>query len=101
MTFSNYKFLIEQKLKELDVVAHKTAMKELPDILDVSRTTLFKWRTVKVGDKLDIPSTKLAILAKFLGCKVEELINPRVDLSHVLPQTVSKETVMSKHGMSQ
>lgn len=76
------KFSIEEKLDALPHIKRDDALKTLPAILDVSPMTFYNYRTIKKSDKQDIPSTKLAMLARYFNCKTEDLINVSVDVSH-------------------
>jgi hypothetical protein len=80
--YQSLKFSIEEKLDLLPYIKRQNALKTLPAALDVSRMTLYSYRSIKRNEKVDIPATKLFILAKFFDCKMEDLFNIHVDIDH-------------------
>lgn len=89
-----YKFNIEQKLNQLEYGERNSAQNSLIAELDVTYTTFHAWRKLLVDSPRDIPAIKLAVIAKFFGCAIEELIN--IDLS----QIGQKSTNKSRKGMA-
>jgi hypothetical protein len=81
--YQDLKFLIEEKLDSLPYSQRKEALQILPAMLDISRLTFYKYRTIRRDENQDIPSTKLATLAGYFNCKVEDLINISIDVSHI------------------
>lgn len=69
------KYKIKEKLKSLPFDEFKIAQEKLPVVLKVSTRTFKRWQNAKVGDKLEIPSDKLWIIAKCLNTPIEKMFN--------------------------
>lgn len=69
------KYLIHQKLRQLRHDEYLVAKQKLPTVLNVNKRTFQRWMYLTLEDRLEIPADKLAILAKYFGCKMEDMFN--------------------------
>ncbi|WP_289054202.1 hypothetical protein [Carboxylicivirga marina] len=95
-----YKFKIEEKLNELEYSSRDEALKELMKLTKVSRIQFYRWRRILLTDSADIPTSKIAIIAKYFGCSIEELIHPDALSKNIIAQTRSENDLGSKYGMT-
>lgn len=72
------KYNILEKLNKLPYEERKIAMKKLPLALKISRRTFERYLSISLEDHTEIPSGKLAIIATYLGCSIENLFNYRI-----------------------
>jgi hypothetical protein len=78
-----YKYKIHDHLAELPYNQFKKVKKVLPEALGVNRRTFYRWLNVKEGDKTEIPSDKLALIAKLLNKPIEKMFNytiPKINI---------------------
>lgn len=94
-----YKFNIEQKLNQLEYGERNSAQNALIKELDVTYTTFYAWKRLSPDSPRDMPAIKLAVIAKFFGCAIEELIN--VDLAEIGQKSIYKSPkgMAEKFGM--
>lgn len=95
-----YKFNIEQKLNEMEYSARNNALKELLRLTGKSQSQFYRWRNILLYDSTDIPTSKMAIIAKFFGCSIEEMIHPEAVNQNVLPHSVSEQSLRNRYGIS-
>lgn len=69
------KYTIHSKLNKLSYKEYKIARNKLPLALKVNKRTFDRWMRIPIEDAAEIPADKLAVIAKFLGCKIEEMFN--------------------------
>ena len=69
------KYNILSKLEQLPYKDYSIAKNRLPFVLKVSKRTFERWTYLFVDDKLEAPADKLAIVAKYFNCPLEELFN--------------------------
>ena len=69
------KYTIYTKLNKLTNDDYRIAKNKLPLALNISKRTFDRWMYVYIDEKLEAPADKLAVIAKFLGCKFEEMFN--------------------------
>lgn len=69
------KYTIYQKLNQLPHDEYRIAKHKLPMALKVNKRTFLRWVYLYKDERLEIPADKLAIIAKFLGCSVDEMFN--------------------------
>ena len=74
----NRKYAILDHLRQLSLSDYKTAMNNLPSELGVSKRTFERYMYAFEDDRLQVSADKLAIIANFLGCNIEDLINYEV-----------------------
>ena len=67
--------MILDKLNSLPHREFTIAKNKLPIALDVSKRTFERWIYTKLGERLEIPADKLAIIANYFGGTIEELFN--------------------------
>ena len=73
-----YKYKIITFLKKRPYDEYLFARKNLPIILEVSDSTFERWLNIPENSDQDIPSSKLAIIAKYCQCKMEDLFNFKI-----------------------
>jgi len=71
------KFKVKALLNDLPAKDRDTAMKQLPEYLEVSRQTFSKILNVKVDDPYEPAAGTLIKLASFLNCAVEDLLEQK------------------------
>lgn len=97
----NLKYQIQEHLEELPYGHYKIVKKKLPSILGINKRTFHRWLIAKENESLEIPSDKLAIIAKFLNKPIEKMFNykiPEYNLEHL--HTVSEENVLDEFNFS-
>lgn len=72
------KYTILNKIQLLPHEEYKIAKNRLPLVMRVSKRTFERWCYLKVCETPEIPADKLAIIAKFLQCPIEDLFNYEV-----------------------
>ncbi|NJO90153.1 MAG: hypothetical protein HC831_15315 [Chloroflexia bacterium] len=77
--------------------AHSSRLyrKELPKLLSVNRQTFSNWLNASIYDTLEIPSIKLALVAKIFSISIEELINIPIPELKVKTENQKPETSQS------
>ena len=85
LTFNNQRYS-ERKYRIVEILdglafAHARNLKSiLPDMLNISRQQFSKWCNATLDNSLDIPSSKLIVLAAILAVHPSELFNPDLAL---------------------
>ena len=79
------KYRLSTKLNALPHKEYRIAMAKLPMVCQTSQRTFYRWLSLEKNDKQEIPADKLAILAKYFGCSVEEMFN------YTIPQYNTKQ----------
>ena len=86
------KYLILDKLQSLPYEEYKIAKSRLPLVLGISKRTFERWCYLTITETPEVPVDKIAIVAKYFNCTIEELINyriPQYDISKLLKLTNS------------
>jgi hypothetical protein len=90
-------------LKIIDNTPHclsRLYKSEMPKLIDVNRQTFANWLNAGVTDTLEIPSIKLAFIAKILKVPIEELINiPLPEISIKTESQKFHETFLQQTGL--
>lgn len=76
--FSKRKYNILDRLNQLPHEEYRIAKNKLPLALKISKRTFERWIYLSELDRLEIPADKLAIIAKYLCCTIEELFNYKI-----------------------
>ncbi|HCQ30238.1 MAG TPA: hypothetical protein DIU39_08135 [Flavobacteriales bacterium] len=71
----DYKYTIDEKLKNLPKDKYKQALKEIPKYLDISERQFQNYRYAKKDSKTNITADKLHKLSKYFNCTMEDLLN--------------------------
>lgn len=79
------KYTIYSKLNKLSYKEYRIAKNKLPLALKINKRTFDRWLQIPQDDAAEIPADKLAVVAKFLGCKIEDMFN------YTIPQYNSKK----------
>jgi hypothetical protein len=74
------KYKILELINSLPSDRAKELKKSMPIILDVHRQTFAFWLNASKSDSLEIPSIKLALIAKILNVPIQDLINIKIEL---------------------
>lgn len=80
------KYLILERLNKLPSEEAKIAKNKLPLAFNISKRTFERWIYLYETDRLEIPADKLAIIAKYFSCSIEELFNypiPQYNIKHL------------------
>ena len=85
------KYTILSKIQLLPHSEYKIAKNRLPLVLHVSKRTFERWCYLQISEESQAPADKLAIIAKFLQCPIEDLFNYEVP-----EYTISKLKRMSE-----
>lgn len=72
------KYTIQELIYRLPFEEYRIAKNKLPLALGVSKRTFERWMYITLGEKLEVPADKLAIIAKYLGQPIEELFNYKI-----------------------
>jgi hypothetical protein len=72
------KYKIQEFLNSLPYEDYRIAKNKLPLALGVSKRTFERWMYLTHDDRLEVPADKLAIIAKFLGKKIEDFFNYKI-----------------------
>ncbi len=74
---------------------------ELPKLLEVNRQTFSNWLNASIFDTLEIPSIKLALIAKILNTSIESLINiPIPELQIKSESDKLQESILEQTGLT-
>lgn len=73
------KYRVKEMLNNLPAADRDTAMKQLPEYLEVSRQTFSKILNVSVDDDYEPAAGTLIKLALFLNCTTEDLLTQKPD----------------------
>jgi len=84
------KYRVKKMLNDLPAIDRDTAMKQLPEYLNVSRQTFSKILNVKADDTYEPAAGTLIKLASFLNCAVEDLLEQKPE-----PITIDQLRVLS------
>lgn len=90
----NYKYTVKVMLESLPHKEYKVARRKLPEFLGVNERTFARWINAKEGEKLEIPSDKLAVIAKYLNCPLEDMFNYKIPKFKVEKLAVDNEDVI-------
>jgi hypothetical protein len=79
-----YKFTIQDKLIGLSKNEYDKAMKDLPILLNISRSTFIRWRYTKKDSFSEIPTNASIALASYFDCSVQDIYtkNPKKNNSN-------------------
>lgn len=72
------KFAILQILNTLPADRSKELKNKLPVLLSVTKQTFATWCNASINSTIDIPATKLALIAKNLNVNIENLFNIKI-----------------------
>ncbi len=72
------KYTIQNKLNRLSYNEYKIAKDKLPIALKINKRTFDRWLYILQEDVAEIPADKLAVIAKFLDCKIEDMFNYQI-----------------------
>lgn len=97
-SFRKYRILeIIHNLPYLDSLEIKN---QLIKILGIDRTTFSKWLNMSISDKSEIPSLKLAIIAKALNSSIEDLFNIQIpSIENFQPARQEKNKLQINSGL--
>lgn len=76
--YSKRKYNILKYLKKLPYQEYTIAKRKLPVACKVSKRTFERWLYVTKTERLEISADKLAIIARFFDCTIEELLNNKI-----------------------
>lgn len=76
----NYKYSILERLKSLPLVEYQVAKRKLPMFLNISKPQFDKYVYAKIGSKNNITVEKIAVLANYFECKIEDLLNEPIPI---------------------
>jgi len=69
------KYKIKEKMELLTHEEYKAAIKTLPAAMKISSRTFFRYMYTRVYENYSMPVDKLARLAKFFNCQIEDMLN--------------------------
>lgn len=69
------KYAIHQLMEKLSYKEYRIAKNKLPIALKVSKRTFERWMYLQIGDKTEIPSDKMAMIAKYFKVSMEDMFN--------------------------
>jgi len=96
------KYNILKYINRLPYNEYEIARNKLPIALKVSKRTFERWTYLAPEDNLEIPVNKIAIISKYLGCSIEELINtPIPQYNTAKLKKLTDDTFAKKLGMVQ
>jgi len=72
------KYQLSAKLNALSHEEYRIVTNKLPIACGVSKRTFYRWMDLNREDKTEIPADKLAILAKYFSCSIEDMFNYQV-----------------------
>ena len=78
VNFNKRKYNILKYLKKLPYQEYTIAKRKLPVACKVSKRTFERWLYVTKEERLEISADKLAIVANFFDCAIEELLNNKI-----------------------
>jgi DNA-binding Xre family transcriptional regulator len=70
-----YKYGLKQRLDSLTHQEYKSAIRNIPKALQISQRTFYRYLNTRIDDNYSMPADHLARLARFLGCRIEDLLN--------------------------
>ena len=73
--YFTYKYKIKEKIEKLSYSDYLIAKRILPKMLGINVRTFEKYMYTKLVEKYEMPVGHLAVLAKFLNCQMEDLLN--------------------------
>jgi DNA-binding Xre family transcriptional regulator len=73
--YFTYKYKIKEKIEKLSYSDYLIAKRTLPKMLGINTRTFEKYMYTKLSEKYEMPVGQIAILAKFLNCTMEDLLN--------------------------
>ena len=73
--YIDLKYRLKDKLHQLPYNDYYYAVKGLPGALKISESTFRRYLNTKIDEKYSMPADHMAILAKFLKCRMEDLLN--------------------------
>jgi len=77
------KYNILKFLKKLSYNEYAIVKRKLPVACKVSKRTFERWLYVTKEERLEISADKLAIIANYFNCSIEELLNVKVPKHNV------------------
>ncbi len=78
MSKPNYKFRLHYLLRQLKVDDYEVAMKLLPELLGISKSTFLKWIYLTEDSYYDLPFCTLIKLSTFFKVKPIEIYNEQI-----------------------
>ncbi|WP_281991257.1 hypothetical protein [Aquimarina aggregata] len=78
MNMNKRKYNVLQFLKRLPYNEYIIAKRKLPVACKVSKRTFERWLYVTKEERLEISADKLALIANYFNCTIEELLNNKV-----------------------
>lgn len=98
--YEHRKYSILKVLNSLPADTSRVLKRNFPIILNVNRQTFANWLNANKSDILEIPSIKLAAIAKVLNVKMEDLINIPITTNQIPEQIIqTPESITSKLGL--
>ena len=70
-----YKYCLKERLDSLTHLEYKSIIRSAPKALNISQQTFYRYLNTQIDDSYSMPVDHLARLARFLGCKIEDLLN--------------------------
>lgn len=67
------KYKIDAYIKKLPYEDHANLIKLIPSILNIKKSTFFKWKATSIDDNFEIPEGKFQMLCQILGVQPDEL----------------------------
>ncbi len=97
MNTNKRKYNILKFLKKLPYDEYAIAKRKLPVACKVSKRTFERWLYVTKEERLEISADKLAVIARFFDCSIEELLNNRIPKhnTHTLKRLHNRELIKS------
>lgn len=90
------KYTIQNKLNRLSHNEYRIAKNKLPIALNINKRTFDRWIYILQEDNAEIPADKLAVIAKFLGCKIEDMFNYKIPQYNTKKLQALKENDLAK-----
>ncbi len=81
--YQHRKYKILEIIDQMPTNKNKQYKKEIPRILNITRQTWSVWLNTSIADTLEIPSIKLAQIAKLLNTTTEQLINIEIKMPQI------------------
>jgi len=97
MDTNRRKYNILKFLKKLPYNEYVIAKRKLPVACKVSKRTFERWLYVNKEERLEISADKLALIANFFGCSIEQLLNSKIPKhnTHTLKRLHNQELIKS------
>ncbi|GGX23663.1 hypothetical protein [Aquimarina muelleri] len=91
------KYHILKFLKKLPYNEYTIAKRKLPVACKVSKRTFERWLYVNKEDRLEISADKLALIANYFNCTMEELLNNKIPKhnTHTLKRLHNQDLIKS------